>query len=63
MPFSPEITDTPASPTDATLARDLAPLFAAALGIVLVYLVGFAQIEALHDGAHNARHSAGFPCH
>jgi cobalt transporter subunit CbtB len=43
--------------------RALAPLAAAILGIALLYLAGFAQADALHDGAHDARHSANFPCH
>ena len=63
MPLSPEVIDTPAPPARLTAARNVPPLLAAALGIVLVYLAGFSQIEALHDGAHDARHSAGFPCH
>lgn len=43
--------------------RFLASLAAAILGLALVYLAGFAQADALHDGAHDARHSAAFPCH
>ena len=45
------------------LSRWAAPLVAALLGLALVYLAGFAQAEALHDGAHDSRHSASFPCH
>jgi len=33
------------------------------LGIVLLYAVGFAQTEILHDAAHDTRHSFMFPCH
>lgn len=40
-----------------------AALAAALLGLALVYLAGFAHADALHDGAHDARHSASFPCH
>lgn len=40
-----------------------APLCAMALGLALVYLAGFAHSGALHDGAHDARHAANFPCH
>jgi cobalt transporter subunit CbtB len=36
---------------------------AAAIGVALLYLAGFAQTQALHDGAHDTRHSSGFPCH
>jgi cobalt transporter subunit CbtB len=44
-------------------SRILASVAAALLGLALVYLAGFAQADALHDGAHDARHSAAFPCH
>jgi cobalt transporter subunit CbtB len=38
-------------------------LLSCALGLVLLYAAGFAKTEALHDAAHDGRHSAGFPCH
>jgi cobalt transporter subunit CbtB len=44
-------------------SRLVAPLAAAALGLVLIYAAGFAQPEAIHNAAHDARHAAGFPCH
>ena len=40
-----------------------AALGAAMLGAVLVYLAGFAQMEALHHGGHDTRHAAALPCH
>ena len=43
--------------------RFAAPLAAALLGVALLYLAGFAHVDALHDGAHDARHSAALPCH
>lgn len=33
------------------------------LGAVLVYFAGFSHIEAVHNAAHDTRHSAAFPCH
>ena len=36
---------------------------AAAIGVILVYGAGFAETEALHNAAHDARHSAAMPCH
>jgi cobalt transporter subunit CbtB len=33
------------------------------LGASLVFLVGFAQPQAVHDAAHDTRHSLAFPCH
>ena len=35
----------------------------AAIGVALVWLAGFSQMEALHNGAHDARHGAALPCH
>jgi cobalt transporter subunit CbtB len=40
-----------------------APVCAALLGLVLLYAAGFAQTEAIHNGAHDARHASGFACH
>ena len=44
-------------------SKTMAPLYAAALGLMLLYGAGLAQTEEIHNGAHDARHSAGFPCH
>lgn len=44
-------------------SQALAPLAAIAIALALLYVAGFADIEALHNGAHDARHSAGMPCH
>ena len=41
----------------------VAPVAAILLALGLLFLAGFADIEALHNGAHDARHSAGMPCH
>ena len=41
----------------------IAALMAASLGAVLLFGAGFASMEALHNAAHDSRHSAGFPCH
>ncbi len=32
-------------------------------GIVFIGVTGFAPIEAIHNAAHNTRHSISFPCH
>jgi cobalt transporter subunit CbtB len=36
---------------------------AALLGLVLLWGVGFSHIDAVHNAAHDTRHSSGFPCH
>jgi cobalt transporter subunit CbtB len=33
------------------------------IGLVLVGGVGFASDMVVHNGAHDTRHSLGFPCH
>ena len=48
----------------ATLSQRLtAAIFASLLGASLVYFAGFSHIEAVHNAAHDTRHSAAFPCH
>ena len=46
-----------------SLSRYTAAAFAAAIGLFLLYAVGFSHPEAIHEAAHDARHAAGFPCH
>mgnify|MGYP002064856140 CR=1 FL=1 len=36
---------------------------ASLLGACLVYFAGFSHLEAVHNAAHDTRHSAAFPCH
>ena len=43
--------------------RIVAAVSDAVLGALLVYLAGFSHIEAVHNAAHDTRHSAAFPCH
>lgn len=38
-------------------------LAVAALGVTLLWGVGFSRIEAVHNATHDTRHSNGFPCH
>jgi cobalt transporter subunit CbtB len=47
------------------LARaEFAPLLAAVFaGLALVYFAGLSQAAALHNAAHDVRHSVAFPCH
>jgi len=33
------------------------------IGLTLVYIVGLAHPMALHNAAHDVRHSSAFPCH
>jgi cobalt transporter subunit CbtB len=47
-----------------TRASSLAQaIMAAMLGVFLIWGVGFSPIMAVHNAAHDTRHSSGFPCH
>ncbi len=47
----------------ARIPRPLQLAAAAILGLVVLYGVGLAQTPAVHNAAHDMRHSQGFPCH
>lgn len=57
------MTTTVLSSTPTISSRPWPALFALAFGAVLVFGVGFAHPEAIHNAAHDARHSFAFPCH
>jgi len=67
MPVTPVTTvhaEVVSRPATSTLREKMIPaLCAAGLGAVLLFGAGFASMEALHNAAHDSRHSAGFPCH
>ncbi|MFJ3486958.1 CbtB-domain containing protein [Pseudomonas sp. NPDC090202] len=53
-----------ASTTTNTLAQRLTSAVSAMiLGACLVYFAGFSHIDAVHNAAHDTRHSSAFPCH
>jgi cobalt transporter subunit CbtB len=59
--IKPEATSNPAAALTASRA---VPIFMAALlGAFIVGVVGFSHIEAVHNAAHDYRHSMAFPCH
>ncbi|AYF88698.1 CbtB-domain containing protein [Pseudomonas sp. JS3066] len=50
--------------SSSTLTQRLVLAIGASLvGLSLVYFAGFSHIEAVHNAAHDTRHSAAFPCH
>jgi cobalt transporter subunit CbtB len=64
MSHAPLVIDHAAAPEVATTAARIKPaLLASALALVMLFSMGFAPMEALHNAAHDSRHSAGFPCH
>ncbi|MFW9078594.1 CbtB domain-containing protein [Pseudomonas sp. P2757] len=56
-------TDKSFASTNTLSQRLTAAIFASILGACLVYFAGFSHIEAVHNAAHDTRHSAAFPCH
>ncbi|SCW55997.1 MULTISPECIES: CbtB-domain containing protein [unclassified Pseudomonas] len=58
------ISSTARTASSTTLSQRLsAAILASILGAGLVYFAGFSHIEAVHNAAHDTRHSAAFPCH
>ncbi|WP_166363083.1 CbtB domain-containing protein [Pseudomonas akapageensis] len=49
--------------TSTQTQRLVVAISAAILGACLVYFAGFSHIEAVHNAAHDTRHSSAFPCH
>lgn len=43
--------------------RTKAAILAFTIGTVLLFLVGFAPTTAIHNAAHDTRHTLSFPCH
>ena len=40
-----------------------AAVVAALIGVFILFGVGLAQPDTLHNAAHDARHAFAFPCH
>jgi cobalt transporter subunit CbtB len=55
-------TQTPSS-AGTQSQRLTAAVSAMILGACLVYFAGFSHIDAVHNAAHDTRHSSAFPCH
>ena len=49
--------------TSSRSERLAAAAVAALLGLAVIWGVGFSHIQALHNAAHDTRHSMAFPCH
>ena len=37
--------------------------FTLLFGLVMLFIVGFSPVAAVHNAAHDTRHTAAFPCH
>lgn len=38
-------------------------IWAGVLGLLLLWAADFSNVSVFHNGAHDSRHSIGFPCH
>jgi cobalt transporter subunit CbtB len=47
----------------AKISRMLSAGVAIALGMIVLFGMGFAGPEILHNAAHDVRHGFAFPCH
>jgi cobalt transporter subunit CbtB len=63
MPDAPIRTAPESSLPARALARAWHTAVVAVIGLVIVLGVGFAPLHAIHDAAHDTRHSFNFPCH
>jgi cobalt transporter subunit CbtB len=61
----PQNVQTIASPVAVSQSTSvvLQALFAVMLGLFVVGFAGFSQLDAVHNAAHDTRHSNAFPCH
>lgn len=58
------LTSTTATVTAGRRAGVLAQaMLAMLLGALVIGVAGFSHIDAIHNAAHDTRHSNGFPCH
>jgi len=51
------------APSAAMTQRRALAIFGIIFGLFLIYGIGFAHPEAIHNAAHDTRHSFAFPCH
>jgi cobalt transporter subunit CbtB len=53
----------PAAASSTAVSRLLQIALAGLLGVFIIGGVGFSHVAAVHNAAHDARHSLAFPCH
>lgn len=65
MPSEPmTLSNPPRSAAEAGRSSAMLQALAAiGLGLFIIGMVGFSQIDVLHNAAHDVRHSNAFPCH
>lgn len=58
-----QATITAATSRVSGISKGLQLATAMLLGFVILYGAAFVQTSAVHNAAHDMRHSQGFPCH
>ena len=53
----------PAQAASPIAQRRMIAISGAVFGLFLIFGVGFANPDVLHNAAHDSRHSFAFPCH
>ena len=51
------------APVSTVISKPLQLVAAFLLGIIMLYGAGFVQTSAVHNAAHDVRHTLAFPCH
>ena len=46
-----------------TLSATLQIIATSLIALVVLYGVGFSEMDIAHNSAHDSRHSVAFPCH
>ena len=57
------VSNVQASDVSLSVSRPLQIVGAVLLGTIILYGAGFINTAAVHNAAHDTRHSQGFPCH
>lgn len=57
------VTQSQTTQRSLTLSKPLQLVGAVLLGTIILYGAGFVNTAAVHNAAHDTRHSQGFPCH
>ncbi|VAW54081.1 hypothetical protein MNBD_GAMMA07-459 [hydrothermal vent metagenome] len=52
-----------AQSTTLTLSSTMQIISASLVALVVLYGVGFNEMDVAHNAAHDARHATVFPCH
>ena len=52
-----------AASSSLTVSATLQIIASSLIAVVVLYGVGFNELDIAHNSAHDARHAAVFPCH